>query len=179
MCRRSKTWYSIHINIAYILAQTVCPRSLVQFSKHIQYIKINKTSLTYSTRIAGPGGNCPDPTLAKKLGFEPAWKKKWIRIRHNKLDGCKFRYAHIWSKSGILICWRHLVTSKESSNHTSNVRTVFWPTILYNYRHNNFTLLSKNIMYFQVYFQYVVSNQLFCLWYFHQDINYRRVFLYH
>ena len=24
--------------------------------------------------------------------------------------------AHIWCKSGISICWRHLVTSKESSN---------------------------------------------------------------
>ena len=32
------------------------------------------------------------------------------------LDGCSFHYAHTWSKSGISICWRHLVTSKESSN---------------------------------------------------------------
>ena len=32
------------------------------------------------------------------------------------LDGCSFYYAHIWSKSGISICWRHLVTSEESSN---------------------------------------------------------------
>ena len=32
------------------------------------------------------------------------------------LDGCSFDYAHTWSKSGISICWRHLVTSKESSN---------------------------------------------------------------
>ena len=32
------------------------------------------------------------------------------------LDGCSFHYAHIWSKSGIPICWRHLVTSKEWSN---------------------------------------------------------------
>ena len=27
-----------------------------------------------------------------------------------------FYYAHIWSKSGISMCWGHLVTSKESSN---------------------------------------------------------------
>ena len=32
------------------------------------------------------------------------------------LDGCSFHYAHIWSKSGISICWRHFVTSKEPSN---------------------------------------------------------------
>ena len=33
-----------------------------------------------------------------------------------KIDGCSFHYAHTWSKSGILICWRHLVTLKESLN---------------------------------------------------------------
>jgi len=32
---------------------------------------------------------------------------RWLLMSHN---------AHIWSKSGISICWRHLVTSKESSN---------------------------------------------------------------
>ena len=32
------------------------------------------------------------------------------------LDGCSFDYAHTWSKSGFSICWRHLITSKESSN---------------------------------------------------------------
>ena len=32
------------------------------------------------------------------------------------LDGCSFHYAHTWSKSDNSICWRHLVTSKESSN---------------------------------------------------------------
>ena len=32
------------------------------------------------------------------------------------LDGCSFHYAHTWSKSGISICLRHSVTSKESSN---------------------------------------------------------------
>ena len=31
-------------------------------------------------------------------------------------DGCSFYSAHIWSKSGISIWWRHLVTSKEWSN---------------------------------------------------------------
>ena len=31
-------------------------------------------------------------------------------------DGCSFLYAHIWSNSAVSICWRHLVTSKESSN---------------------------------------------------------------
>ena len=39
------------------------------------------------------------------------------------LDGCSFDFVHKWSKSGISICWRHLVTSTESSN----------PTILYKY----------------------------------------------
>ena len=32
------------------------------------------------------------------------------------IDGCSFHFAHTWSKSGISVCWRHLVTSKESSN---------------------------------------------------------------
>ena len=32
------------------------------------------------------------------------------------LDGSSEHSAHIWSKSGISICWKHLVTSKESSN---------------------------------------------------------------
>ena len=32
------------------------------------------------------------------------------------LDGCSYYYAYIWSKSGISICVRHLVTYKESSN---------------------------------------------------------------
>ena len=32
------------------------------------------------------------------------------------IDGCSLNYAHTWSKSGLSICWRHLVTSKESSN---------------------------------------------------------------
>ena len=32
------------------------------------------------------------------------------------IDGCSFHSAHTWSESGISICWRHLVTSKESSS---------------------------------------------------------------
>ena len=32
------------------------------------------------------------------------------------LDGSSEHGAHIWSNSGISICWRHFVTSKESSN---------------------------------------------------------------
>ena len=57
-------------------------------------------------------------------------------------DGCSFHYAHTWSKSGISSCWRHLVTSKESSNpkifsektyFTSYVRNMLWATILYKY----------------------------------------------
>ena len=31
------------------------------------------------------------------------------------LDGSSEHGAHIWSKSGISICWRHLVTSRDSS----------------------------------------------------------------
>ena len=54
------------------------------------------------------------------------------------LDGCSFHYAHTWSKSGFSICWRHLVTSKKSSNpiffrkktlFSSFVRNVKWATI--------------------------------------------------
>ena len=30
--------------------------------------------------------------------------------------GCSFHYAHTWIKSGIVICWRHLVSLNESSN---------------------------------------------------------------
>ena len=57
-----------------------------------------------------------------------------------RLDGCSFHYAHTWSKSGIWICWRHLVTSIESSYlkfflektyFSSYVRTMFWATILF------------------------------------------------
>ena len=32
------------------------------------------------------------------------------------LNGCSEHGARIWSKSGISICWRHMVTSTESSN---------------------------------------------------------------
>ena len=32
------------------------------------------------------------------------------------LDGSSKHGAHVRSKSGVSICWRHLVTSKESSN---------------------------------------------------------------
>ena len=55
-----------------------------------------------------------------------------------RLDGCSFDYAHTWSKSGFSFCWRHLVTSKESSNRVflpekthfpSCVRNVKWATI--------------------------------------------------
>ena len=55
-----------------------------------------------------------------------------------RLDCCSFDYAHTWSKSGFSICWRHLVTSKESSNRVflpvkthfpSCVRNVKWATI--------------------------------------------------
>ena len=47
------------------------------------------------------------------------------------LDCCSFHYAHIWSKSGISICWWHLVTSKESSHpiFLSYARNVKWTTI--------------------------------------------------
>ena len=54
------------------------------------------------------------------------------------LDVCSFNYAHTWSKSGISICWRHLVTLKESSNpiffrrktlFTSYVRNMKWTAI--------------------------------------------------
>ena len=33
-----------------------------------------------------------------------------------RLDDCSFYYARIWSKSGISICFKHLVKSKKSSN---------------------------------------------------------------
>ena len=32
------------------------------------------------------------------------------------LDGCSFYYAHILIRSGISICWKHLITLKVSSN---------------------------------------------------------------
>ena len=56
--------------------------------------------------------------------------------------GCSFHYALMWNKSWISICWRHLLTSKESSNpsffskktyFTSNLRNILWATILYKY----------------------------------------------
>ena len=33
-----------------------------------------------------------------------------------KIDGSSEQGAHIWNKSGISMCWWHLVTPKESSN---------------------------------------------------------------
>ena len=51
----------------------------------------------------------------KKL-YKIFMKKKTIESMVFITDGCSFHYAHTWSKSGISICWRHLVTSKESSN---------------------------------------------------------------
>ena len=56
-----------------------------------------------------------------------------------RLDGCSFHYEHIWSKSGISICWLHSITSEDTSNpiffsektyFTSYVRNMFWATIL-------------------------------------------------
>ena len=38
------------------------------------------------------------------------------------LDGCSFQNAHIWSKWGNSIFWRHLATSKESSTPIFLVR---------------------------------------------------------
>ena len=64
------------------------------------------------------------------------------------LDGCSFHYSNIWSKSGISICWKRLLTSKESSNpiyfskktyFTSYVRNMFWATILFKY-HDHYHL---------------------------------------
>ena len=44
-----------------------------------------------------------------------------------KLEGCcSFTYAHIWSKSGMSICWMHFVTSKESSNLISSRNRHIW-----------------------------------------------------
>ena len=40
----------------------------------------------------------------------------WVYLMVFIIDGCSFHYAHTWSKSDISICWRHLVTSKESLN---------------------------------------------------------------
>ena len=57
------------------------------------------------------------------------------------LEGCSFHYAHIWSKSDISICWRHLATTRrqlrkifrKKSYFTSYVRNMFWANILYKY----------------------------------------------
>ena len=59
------------------------------------------------------------------------------------LDGSSEHVAHIWTKSGISICWRHLVTSTESSNpiffflentyFALYTRKTFWATIYYKY----------------------------------------------
>ena len=57
-------------------------------------------------------------------------------------DGWSFYFAHIWSISGISICWKHLVKTKESSNSKkymektcfkSYVRNMSWATIWYKY----------------------------------------------
>ena len=55
--------------------------------------------------------------------------------------------AHIWSKPGFSICWRHLVTSQkfvkfdffsEKTFLTLYVRNIFWDTFFYKY-HGGFT----------------------------------------
>ena len=51
------------------------------------------------------------------------------------IDGCSFYFAHISSKSGISIYWRHLVTSNGSSNPIRkrpillDMWYMFWVTI--------------------------------------------------
>ena len=45
-----------------------------------------------------------------------SWRSPCMDTMGFIIDGCSFHYAHTWKKSGISICWRHLVTSKESSN---------------------------------------------------------------
>ena len=49
-----------------------------------------------------------------------AYMKRKIETLFFIRDGCSFHYANIWSKSGMSICWRHLVRSKESSNAKNN-----------------------------------------------------------
>ena len=64
--------------------------------------------------------NYPQPIEDIRMRIRYFWGAfEWIILTSShgfRLDGCSFCYAHIWSKSGISICWKHLVTSKESSN---------------------------------------------------------------
>ena len=81
----------------------------------------------------------PHPVCSRVL-FGPGCLDGMVFIT----DDCSFYYAHIWSKSDISICWRHLITIKSSSNliffsektyFKSYVRNMFWATILY--RHHD------------------------------------------
>ena len=54
--------------------------------------------------------NMPLLEEEEKAGETPEKEVTMVFI----IDGCSLHYAHTWSKSGILFCLRHLVTSKES-----------------------------------------------------------------
>ena len=60
--------------------------------------------------------------------FQPGSTTLWRMVFI--LDGCSFNYAHIWSKKGISICGRHLVTSKGSSSPKKNRKR---PTLYHTY----------------------------------------------
>ena len=59
-------------------------------------------------------------TSMKDWSLQDKARKPWRNEKHTLLhgffilDGCSFHYAYIWSESGISICWRHLVKSKET-----------------------------------------------------------------
>ena len=56
------------------------------------------------------------------------------------LDGSSEHGAHIWSKSGILVCGRHLVTSKEKTYFT------FYGRYHFIYRYHEVLFLSLHLM---------------------------------
>ena len=64
----------------------------------------------------------------------------WVNTHGFYIRWLLISLAHTWSKSGISICWRHLVTSQKSSNpiffrkktlFSSFVRNMKWATILF------------------------------------------------
>ena len=90
--------------LLYILLHTH-PKTYYAFMRHLciyLYIYIYLISISVFLIASLLWSVCPCFMHIKEGSI-------WFLI----LDGCSVYYAHIWRKSGISICWGHLVASKE------------------------------------------------------------------
>ena len=78
-------------------------------------------------------------TVLNRIRINTKFNCCWLQLVLLILDGRSEHVAHIWSKSGIPINWKRLVTSteranliffsQEKTNFSSCVRDMFWVTI--------------------------------------------------